>query len=373
MTKAVFETATFADAIKQAEKIAPRKGQAFDKAAGILLELDPAQGTVVVRTTNTDLYHMAWIDPVSLEGDAATWRVPSQLFAGVLSSLPIGSGKQVEFTDKIDGHSRSLHMSSGRTKCKFMLIDHSYFPTWGAFDPDGLISAKDMGGRIAQVEWAAAATEIPLAGVYLDGEWAVCTDRYRAARVPLSIPDLAEPITIPAGLIGQILKQTGEVQIGIEGEALLIMPDEHTQIRTVIYGGKYPNVKRIMKTDYPQTVKFRKNELIDVINRAMNFVGSNRTPTIRVFFGSEEIACMMSDAEIGLIGDVLEVPGQCTHDRAEVKFTPRNLLDAINSSPNDEVSIGYDPAKMNGILYVNGGSGYDAWVMPRVDLGEKNV
>lgn len=373
MTRAVFETATIADAIKAAEKVAPRKGQAFDKAAGILLELDPAQGTVVVRATNTEVYHMAWIDTVELEGDAVTWRVPSTLFAGVLGSLPIGSGKQVEFTDQIKGHSRALHLAQGRTKAKFMLMDHSFYPEWSAFDPDVLFDAKDLGGRLAQVEWAAAKTEIPISGVLLDGEWAICTDRYRAARVPLAIPDLTESITIPAGVLSQVLKQTGDLQIGVDGETFMIMPDAHTQIRTVIFAGKYPNVKRIMNTSYPQTVKARKTEIIEVINRSLNFQGSNRTPTIRVFFGLEEIACMMSDAEIGLIGDVVEVPGQCNHDRFEIKFTPRNLMDAINGSPNDEVTIGYDPAKPTGILYVNGGSGYEAWVMPRMDLGEKNA
>ena len=372
MTRAVFEVATIADAIKSAERVAPSKGAAFDKSAGILIELDPAQGTVVVRATDTEIYHMAWIDTVELEGVPVTWRVPADLFSGVMSSLPIGSGKQVELTDTINGHARALHLNSNRTKCKFMLMDHSYYPEWGAFDPDNLFPARDLGGRISQVEWAAAKTEIPINGVHLDGEWAVCTDRYRAARVPLLIPDLVNPVTIPSGILGQILKQTGEVQIGVDGETFMIMPDEHTQIRSVIYANKYPNVKRIMKTDYPFFVKTKKTELLDVINRALNFQGNNRTPTIRVFFGNEEIACMMSDAERGLIGDVVEVPGQCVHDRFEVKFTPRNLVDAVSSSPNEEVVIGYDTDRSTGIVHVSGGSGYDAWVMPRMDLGEKD-
>ena len=372
MTRAVFENATLADAIKAAERVTPRKGQAFDKAAGILIELDPSQGTVVIRSTDTEIYHMAWIDTVELEGDPVTWRLPSALFAGVTTSLPIGTGKNVELVDSISGHSRALHLASGRTKCKFMLIPHEHFPEWGAFDPDGLYPAHDLGGRIAQVEWAAAKTEMPLNGVYLDGEFAICTDRYRAARVPLAIPDLVSPVTIPAGMIGQILKQTGEVQVGIDGSTFMIMPDEHTQVRTVIYEAKFPNVKRIMQTDYPSFVKFKKTELAEVINRTMNFQGNDRTPTIRVFIGEEEIGCMMSNTEIGFIGDVVEVPGQAIHERYEIKFTPKNLLDAINSSPNEEITLGYDTSKRAGIIYVSGGSGYDAWVMPRMDRGEKN-
>lgn len=370
MTKAVFETATIADAIRAADRVAPSKGAAFDKSSGIVIDLDPSQGTVVVRATNGEIYHMAWIDTVELEGVPVTWRFPSAIFSGIMASLPIGSGKNVTLEDKIDGPSRSVALSTGRTKCKFMLIDHDYYPSWTVFDPDTLYPAKDFGGRIAQVEWAAAKTEIPISGVYLDGEWAASTNRYQAARVPLLIPDLAAPVTIPGGILGSILKQTGEVRIGVDGNTLMIMPDEHTQIRTVIYDGKYPNIKRIMQTDYPNQVKVRKSDLLEVINRAANFAGASRTPKLRMFFGNEEVACMMQDQEIGFIGDVVEVPSQCVHDRTEVRFTPKNIVDAISSSPNEEVTIGYDLAKPGGIIHVNGGSGYDAWVMPLMDKGE---
>jgi DNA polymerase III sliding clamp (beta) subunit (PCNA family) len=361
MTRAVFETATIADAIRSAEKVAPNKGQAFDKAAGILMEIDPANGTVVVRATNTEIFHMAWIDSVELDGAARTWLFPSKVFAGLMAALPIGSGKNVTFDDK-DGS--AVYVESGRTKAKFQLMSHEYYPTWGAFDPDGLFPAKDMGGRISQVEWAAAKAEVPISGVHLDGEWAVCTDRYRCARVPLSIPDLTEPITIPAGLLGQVLKQTGEILIGVSGDTLLIMPDEHTQIRTVVYGQKFPAVKRIMKEQSPAYVTFKKQELLEVVNRTMTFGGAERTPRLRVFLGNEEIACMMSDVERGMIGDVVEVPGYCTHDRFEIRFTPKNLTDALNAAPNDEVTIGYDPQNPKSILHVAGGSGFDAWIMP---------
>jgi DNA polymerase III sliding clamp (beta) subunit (PCNA family) len=254
------------------------------------------------------------------------------------------------------------------------LINHDEYPIWTAFDPEGLIAAPDLGGRIGMVEWAAAKIDPPFCGVHFDGKRVVATDRYKVATVPMGIPELKEPVTVPAGILGAVLKQTGEVMIGMDKNQLLIMPDEYTQIRCVIYGQKYPNIVRVMdmNREHPYTVNFNKNDLLTLIDRALNFQGSNRAPTLRIFFGLEEIAVMMSDAEIGLIGDVLEVPGQCQHERFEVQFTPRNLQDIIQNAPNDKVDLSYNPEKPGAMLYLNGGSGYEAWAMPRMEQGEKS-
>jgi DNA polymerase III sliding clamp (beta) subunit (PCNA family) len=370
--KISFETATIAEAIKAAERVAPSKGAAFDKAAGIVIDVDSSSPTVVVRSTNTDVYHMAWVDYLTLEGEGrVTWRLPSRVFAGVMASLPIGSGKSVVF----EQIGNILHVTQGRTKPRFTLINPDHYPTWSAFDPDGLVAAPDLGGRIGMVEWAAAKIDPPFSGVHFDGDRVVATDRYRLATVPMSIPDLVEPVTVPAGILGSVLKQTGEVMIGITKDQLLIMPDEYTQIRAVIYGQAYPNVKRVMDTNrgHPQTIGFARGELLTLIDRALNFQGSNRAPTLRLFLGQEEIAVMMADAEIGMIGDVLEVPGQANHDRVEIKFTPKNLQDVLQNAPNEKVEMGYDPAKPGAMVYVNGGSGYEAWAMPRMEAGEKTT
>lgn len=368
MTKIVFENATIADAIKAADMVAPSKGQAFDKAAGIVLDIDPFQGTVVVRSTNMDVYRMAWIDAVEMEGDPVSWRFPSMVFAKHMASLPIGSGKTVTFFDV----EKQVRVESGRTKARFNTLAIEYYPIWAAFDPDNLQPVTDLGGRIAQVAWACDKALAPLNGVHFDGELAVATDKYRLAAVPVTIPHLSEPITVPGGILNGVLKQTGEVLAGVDGSQLLLMPDEHTQLRCVIYGEEYLNVRRIIEgnRDYPQIVKVKKQTLLEVINRTMNFVGTDRFPTLRMFVGNEELAFMMQEREQGMIGDVVEVPGQAVHDRVEIKMTPKNLMDALTNAPNDEVEIYYDPDKVNRMLYVDGGTGYECWVMPRRETAE---
>lgn len=364
MTKVVFETATLADAVKKANQIAPSKGQAFDAAAGFVIEIHPAPMPTIFRATNLEIFSMEWVDVVSVEGDPTKWRVPAALFNQVVGSLPIGTGKMVTLEEKVQGFQRQLHLTSGRTKARFNLLDESYYPKWEAFDPDDLFPVKDLGGRIAMVDWAASKSDIPMNGVHLDGKYAVATDRYRLATAPLELSDFLEPVTIPAKILSQVLRQTGEVSIGREGNQLLIMPDEHSQIRSVIYAEQYPNTKKIREMGFPNMVEIRKEEFLEILNRAAGFAGGDRIPNLKLFIGKEEIAVMMNNEEVGLLGDVLDVPGQCDHPRVEVMFTPKNIIEAVANVPNDKLQFHYDPDSMR-VVYVDGNSGYEAWVMAR--------
>lgn len=361
-----FETAAFADVIKKAEKVAPKKGAAFDKAAGILIQFDPAGVPLaVVKATNLNLFSMEWVNVADMSGEPATWRLPSFLLAHVVSSLPIDSGKTVTMYSEASGHNTIIHLKSGRTKVRFHPIDHVYYPPWGAFDPDHMFPANDLGGRISQVEWAASGSDATLSGVYLDGEYAIATDKFRLARVPLLIPELEEPIVIPSGVLGSILRPTGETQIGSSGQMLHIMPDEHTQIKSVIMDVKYPNVSKITSREFDNSILLSRDALIAAINRVLPFGAGDRVAPLKMFFGRGEIAVFMQNEEVGQIGDVVEVPGYADHDRFESHFTPKNLMDALNKSPNDKISLMYNVGQGKGLFKVDDNAGYEAWVMPR--------
>lgn len=365
MTKVVFETATIAEAIKKADRVAPSKGEAFDKAAGILMEIG-TDTTVTIRATNLEVFQMEWVEALDIEGESATWRIPSTLLAQVVSKLPIGSGRTVTFEEKESGSRSHLLVSSGRMKAKYNLMDTTDYPRWDVFDPDDLDPINDLGGRIAQVEWAAAKGGIPpLNGVFINGERVICTDRYKLVCSRLKIGSLANSVLVPAGILGTILKQTGEVKFGVTENQVLLMPNEYTQIRAVLYDAQYPKVDRLMNRDYPQCIKLKRGPLIEMIDRAMAFAGNDRFPLLRVFLGKQEIAVMVSNADRGNLGDILDVPGQADHPRIEMKFTPKFLTDSISNGPNDEIELYYNNANPTKPIYIDGGSGYEAWVMPR--------
>jgi DNA polymerase III sliding clamp (beta) subunit (PCNA family) len=368
VTKVVFETATFADAIKKADRVAPSKGSAFDKSAGIVIEVitsvmeDP---TIIVKATDTTTFYMEWVDAMEVSGESTVWRLPSKMFAGLVSTLPIGSGSLVTLQEKQEEKGRMIHLTTNKkTRCKFSLIDPEYYPEWDPFDEDSLKTVTGIGGRINQVAWAAAKNEEKIDGVHFDGEHAIATDRYRLVQVPMDM-DLSRPITVPSEVLAGVIRQSGDVKVGTDGNLFLLAPDEHAQIKTIMSGHEYPNVGRIMRRDYPEQIEVKKTDLLEIMNRALQFVGADRFPTLRLFFGKEEINVFMADAEKGMLGDAVDIEGQAMHDRVEIKFTPKNIMEALEHAPNEKVTLHYDLAEPMRIFYIDGGSGYECWVVPR--------
>lgn len=366
--KVTFENATFADSIQKAARVAPTKGEAFDKASGIMLELDPEDNTVTLRSTNLYVFYLEVVDAVSVEGDAK-WRLNSMLISQVAAKLPIGSGKVVTL-EQVGGE---VHLKSGRTVAKFRMMDATYFPEWEPFDPDALEMVPDLGARIQQVEWAAMTDhEVLYSGIHLDGHHVMATDRIRAAMAPCEAEPIFKPITIPAGILKPVMSNLRDVAVGIEDGMFLLMPDVSTQLRTRIYDKDYPKIARVFEQNWPNSAKFRKQALLEIIERAVIFAQNDRSPKLQFIIGKGEIAVMCS-GDMGLLGDAIElVGGYADHPRHRILFTPKNLTDAVAAAPSDEVEIFYNTENAQLPVKIDGGSGYVAMVMPRREMEASN-
>lgn len=363
MTEVTFETATLADSIRKAAAIAPaRAGDSFDKAAGIIIEVYPGHDQIIIRATDLLLFYMEWIDSLEASGDAVRWRVPAKVFEAIITALPIGSGRTVTLTQE----GGTLKIASGRARASLRLIRIDDYPEWYPFETEGLKTIAELGARIAQAEWAAA-KDVPALGIRFTGTHILATDRYRLVRVPLDL-DTPEAITIPPSVLSTFLKKVGETRIGIDNTHFLVMPDDHTQVKAVRIGDKYPPIERVMRDDYPQKIKFRKQEVMDIVNRATK-IGADRFPVCQLILGLEEVAAFMSEDELGHMGDVVELPGQAIHDRASIRIHPQNFIDALSYAPSEEVILYYDPDEpKKTLLKIDGGSGYQAWLAPRGDV-----
>lgn len=364
-TTIVFESATLIDVIKKAARIAPSKaGSAFDKAWGILMQVTPGEEVkCLVRATNLDVFYTEIVGCVSAEGDDAVWRMPSQLLASTLGNLPIGSGKQIKIHQ--DGPLEKIQITSGRMKANVNLGDAAYYHEWDMFATEEMFQVTGLGGRIGMVEWAADTGQPPpYCGVWIDGEYLTATNRYVLARVPMEIPDLPRPIVVPAGILGSSLKTMGDTAVAVSETQLELMPDDFTQIATVTYDVGIPSMDRITSFQYPVEVEVPKTLLLDMLNRASQFAGADRSPLLKTFFGRGEIAAMMENDEVGLIGDVVEVPGEIDHKRVEIRFNPKYLISALSHAPGERVTLGYDPGDPMRFFYVQGDAGYQSWVVP---------
>lgn len=360
-TSIVFESGNIIDSVKKLAQIAPGKsGAAFDKAAGLLIQVTPDDEVkCLARATNLDIFYSEVVGCIEASGPDALWRLPSAQLAGVLSGLPIKSGNTVKFEQK----DNKIHITSGRMRMVLNRMDETYYPSWDMFDPDSMSEVNGLGGKISMVEWAAAAgTGPPFGAIYLDGENIVATDRYKLVVAPLKV-DLDAPVMVPQGL-GVSLRQMGDIKMKVANGKLLIMPDDYTQIECILYDGDYAPWSMIARTDYETSVEVDKAMLMDIISRANQFAGSNRMPTVEMYFGKQEIAAMMTNDEIGLLGDVIAVPGQLDHPRVTFKFQPKYLTECLSKAPSSRVKLHYDQSNTRRPVYIDGGSGYQAWVIP---------
>ena len=367
MTQVTFETATIADAVRRAAKIAPGKaGHAFDKAAGILLEINPgAEAKCLIRATNLEAFHTEVVAVVDAQGEPTRWRLSSILMNNVVGSLPPKSGSHVRFVQ--DGN--VLRVQVGKLRASMVLMDEESYPDWEMFDSSTMTQVPALGSRIAMVEWAASSDSIPpTCGVYLDGQFAVATDRYKLARVPCKF-QIERPVIIPAGILGGALRTMGETGVRVGSTQLLLAPDDWTQLRMMVYDMGYFPVHKVFETEFEHVAEVSKADLLEKLNRAGTYAGAERNPLLRTFWGKGELAVMMENAEVGLIGDVIEVPGALDHARVEIAFTPKYLIETLNNAPDSKVRLHYSTSPVGlkqPYIKVEGGSGYEVWVMKRV-------
>ena len=365
MTEVTFETATLASAITKAARVAPTKGAAFDKSAGIMLEVRPGgDHPITVKATDLEVTYLEWVNSLQIVGDECNWRLPSGTLAGIVAGLPLGT----QTTLKAESESRILSLVCGKTKAKLPLIEGLAFSNFEPFAADDLATVPKFSERVAQVSWACDRAAVPFTGVHIDGKNLMATDRYRLAQVPCEVGIISEPITVPLEVLRPILKHLQDAKLKATDRRLLMMPDEYTQVTSVIFDAKYPNIQNVQRRDYPQMLLLDKEAVRTVINRMLVLVKGERYPVMRLTIGGGVIKVFMNVEDVGEMEDEIDVPA-ATHDPHVVYYTPTNFLDGLTNSGKPEVEFHYDPANALAFGYFKD-EGYESWIVPRKNMAE---
>lgn len=374
MTKLRFEVAALAAAIKKASRIAPTKaGKALDSSAGLVIEISPQYpGQITLKATNLEVFYLEIVPALEVVVEQFTvWRLSSSILASIVNSFPLGSGQTVTLEQK----DTQIHFTQGRSRGRLNMMRAEGYPQWDAVPPENLANVEKFGALIAAVEWAAAKRgEPPYTGVHLNGHAIAATDKYRLAMIPCVVP-LDAPVTIPSGVLGAVIRPEADVKMGMVRNTLLLMPDEATQIRTVIYDVQYPNVNTYATYTPPAMIEVNKDLALSILSQAVIMTQNERdTPTVSIIIGRGEFAAMGADAEMGLLGSSIMLNGtQADHARVTYKFTPQNIIDGINNAPDDKVVIYYNPDDPVKPWKIDGGSGYISIGVPREERKAESV
>lgn len=337
--KAVFEVATFVDAVKKANRVAPTKGSALDRSAGIVIEVDPnLSERVVMKATDLEVTLRMVVNALEVGDEACRWRIPSRLLFGIINTLSIASGNQIELVDTGDGE---IYFRCGKTKAKIRQIRGDY-PLIGSFDASQLDTVDGLSQRLNQVAWATdRQSKSILSGVHMDGTRLVACDRSRLAIVPCAVP-VSEPITAPLWELAAVIRNTQEVAIGADENRVLLMPDDYTQATSVLLKGDYANFEPLLvdKTEHELTVPCE--ALSTVLDRTLVLAKEERETSTNITFGDGCVTVDMQ-SEIGKVVDELEIEGGHTGEPLKMRFDAEMLRKAIDASGRPRLKIRYGP------------------------------
>lgn len=369
MTKVTFDAASLADAVGKAGRVAPTKGPAFDRAAGLLFEVDFDTRVATIKATDLDIAYMQRVEYLTAEGNSCTWRVPAQLVAGSVNALPLGSGAQVELFDQ-EGW---LYVRAGKFLGKFAMMDPQTFPILETFDTEGMLPANEFAQKAEQVAWAAETSkQSPLGGVHIDGKNLVGCDKYCLAITPCEIP-IEDPVTVPLWNLASLLKSASDVRMRAADTKLLLALDAETRATSSLVEGAFPNYHGLRRDSFAGKIKVNKTELTDALNRLMTLVRAERQPRLNIsFVGDALIKEVVLDMDIPQVGRMRDsVAGDMDFDeKFEYTFNPTKLTQAIEACKGDSVTLGFGSQDANSHkkpLCVQDASGYECYVMPLMD------
>lgn len=363
----VLETAAFLDIAKKANTVAASRGEAYEKAAGVVLEYN---GTVVcVRATNLDIFYTEWIEHLGVSTEQFSWRLSSRLLNAISNSLPTGTGSTVRLEVKPESEYRLTFTSGKNMRASMPLMLMNGFPDWGVFSPDTLIEVPGFTRAISMVDWASSEHETPavLKGVHFDGERVYATNKLKACWARF-VMNTTEPFTIPAAVVAQLVKTNGGGDAKLEylGDKLHIMPNNHSQIQVIAFDEKYPNVQMLWNTVPPHWFPIRKTPALEVLNRAVPLGTTDRQPGMYVKLGKQElVAYAKTETDGATSGDTLELLGYLDHPRVEYFFVPSVLIAAVENAPEEDVTIQYDRDNPGRPWFISCGDEYSALISPR--------
>jgi DNA polymerase III sliding clamp (beta) subunit (PCNA family) len=368
MKSITFETATLQDVVGKASKIAPTKGSAFDKAAGILLTAEGAKSGAIVKSTNVDVTYREEVNTLEVGDEDIKWRLNSETLATIVGGLPIGSGKTVTFSE--DQKSGWVHIKSDRRKAKMAPMNASLYPNIPPYKTDGMTIATRFAERVKQVAWASHKNVPPVSGIHFDGKRAIATDKYCIAIADCSMP-ISKPITVPLSVLTPLLDRGMEVSVQAEERRLLVSPDDYTQITTTVYMDEYIPADAIAKytpDDYDHKVEFDRAVFLETIQQITRLVKSERFPDLQLTFTEGELKLFLEAGSDGNdktseMEDVLD----CNYDSPD-SFTfnidPSFFTKSLSSGSKPTFMLKFGPNPYR-VIQVDCFDGYKAWLMPR--------
>lgn len=301
-------------------------------------------------------------DKITFTGSDSTTSVQSTIYADDKNVLRIDEPGRVileskyllEIIKKLDSEQVELLVDSNNTACikskngKFNLVGirASEYPEIDFKKPDISfeLNSNIVKTTIKQTIFACSdkdETRPILTGVNFHAEngnlYCSATDSYRLVRKTI---DLASPLTFDVVVskkslneLLHILPDDQAVQINVNDKKIQFVTKE-AMFQTNLIAGTYPNVQRIIPSNFVSSLKADSKTLASAVDRT-NFIKTDKVHLVKFECDSNQTALKTFSAEIGYTNEILE---NCSYQGENLNLTLNGtyVLDAIKALDGKE-------------------------------------
>jgi len=306
---------------------------------------------VILTTSNTDVAIQVLIDDQSISiKETGKVAIPGRYLIEIMRKI---TSQRVEFALIED---RLIVIKADRSEFKLRLMDVEDYPEVDFLDLDNPITldAQLFKNIIKETNFATAQSEKRpiLTGVnfkYRDNHlYCVATDSYRLSQknVKLRTHSKEFDIVIPNKSLDELSKildtSNDDVELYINPNKVLFKMN-NTLFQTRLLEGTYPDTMRIIPTEFPVSIPFNKEELLQAVERVSLLSPRDRETNyniIKMTLREDHIVEMSStNTEVGDALEEIIPSSDVIGPMIKIAFSSRYLVDALKAFSSNEVTI----------------------------------
>lgn len=266
--------------------------------------------------------------------------LPARLATDVVRALEPGA-VTVEISDD------AAEISSGRSQFSLRTIPAGDFPR--PTEPEGeavVLPAKELAQALRQVVPAASSDDSRpiLTGVLLAAEGSgvrlVATDSYRLAVRDLPganvLPE-GQRVLLPSRALSELTRLlTGADELTLRlGERDASFEVGKARLTTRVIEGEFPNYRSLIPASHPNRLRVGRAEFLDAVRR-VRLLARESTP-VRLVMKPDGLDLTAITQDVGEAHESIDA----SYEGAEltVAFNPEYLLDGLEVTPADEVTL----------------------------------
>lgn len=275
--------------------------------------------------------------------------VPGKYFVDIVKRI---EGEFIEFTLFDES---TVKIISKRSDFTLIALEKHNFPVTNfdtKVEPISL-NSKELKQMIKQTSFACATTEnrISLTSINLnikDNELTmIATDSFRLARRNTKLENTISnriQLNVPCKSMEELSKiiadANEEINLYVSNNQALFKL-KNISFMTRLVEGSYPDTSSLIPRNFLLSIKFNKENLISIVDRASLFIDSENMSFVKmsVSANSDNIEISSNSTEIGRVVETIS-PLEI-NDKADfqIAFSTKYLLEALKSFETDEVSL----------------------------------